>query len=181
MNKLEPVNVLLLDLDGTVRKSKTGKFIKNCDDIELYNEHVIPIMEFYKEKGFEIFAVSNQGGIAYGIKTYEQVQKEMSYTQKMCKGMFTEILFSPYDPAGTVPEYSIKTWTRKPDIGMMVFIADSLHKSGKCVDKLIMVGDRDEDEQFAKNITADFARSDFFFVDLEEHKKLYSFFMDEEY
>jgi histidinol phosphatase-like enzyme len=53
---------LCLDFDGTIRKSKSGTFIKDEKDIELM-PGIEKIIWMYRNMGFLIIGISNQGGV----------------------------------------------------------------------------------------------------------------------
>jgi hypothetical protein len=67
---------LVLDLDGTVRYSTAGNFIKSKADIALF-PGVEEKLWTYRDNGALILGVSNQGGLAFNLKTPEQENEEM--------------------------------------------------------------------------------------------------------
>lgn len=143
---------LFLDLDGTVRKSKSGEFIDGPKDIEL-----IPGMEDriweWKRKGYMIFGISNQGGIAYGIKTVKETNEEMVATTKLFKqSPFLSIKFSPHHPEGNTWPFCFRSLARKPYYGMLIDVERECFTKGIVLDldQSVFVGDRQEDEDVAK-------------------------------
>lgn len=158
--KLTPA--LCLDLDGTVRRSKTGGFIKDEDDIELM-EGIEKIIWLYRNMGYLIFGVSNQGGVAHGHKRPSHIEKEVDKTVSLFeRNPFHAIKSCYHMEDGKVEPYNHRSLCRKPDIGMLAIIEHEVWKYGYMVDwdKSIMVGDRPEDEELAKN-----ARIKFFHID----------------
>jgi len=152
--------VLYLDLDGTVRKGfdEIKRFVNSAEDVELFR--LMPERLYsYKQKGWRIVGVSNQGGIALGIVTYDNVASAMSETQKQARGMFDKIIFCQHHPDAKNPEYS-RCFCRKPRIGMLVLAQSYLNYEhpDECYPPhlALMVGDREEDRLCAENGGVDF-------------------------
>lgn len=156
---------LCLDFDGTIRRSKTGQtFIKDEYDIELM-PGVESIIMRYREMGWLILGISNQGGIAHGFKTVGQNEREMMTTLKMFKpNPFHIVKFCLHDGKGKIEPYNHRSLSRKPDIGMLVLMETELWELGYIADwdNSLFVGDRPEDEQCAKNAGIKFRHIDSF-------------------
>lgn len=162
---------LFLDFDGTVRFSKSGgKFIKDVADIAIF-EDVIPKLIEYKEKGFMIMGITNQGGAAFGYRTADQISDEIQVTLAAVVDAEGDPLFDAVEtcllhPGGTVPEFTADTIMRKPRPGMLVELE---HDAAQFFDtKLdwknsLMVGDRDEDRECAERGGVAFEWADIFF------------------
>lgn len=150
---------LCLDLDGTIRYSKSGKrFIQNDEDVALFDD-VQPKLKEYKDKGFIICGVSNQGGVAHGIKTVEDVGFEAAATlRQFDMPMFDFMVYCFFDARGNTPPFNIRSLGRKPDYGMLVICEFEVQKQGYLVDwdKSLFVGDRPEDQQCAQNARIEF-------------------------
>jgi len=148
------INALFLDLDGTVRKSKTGEeFIKDENDIMLM-PGIEEILHKYEDAGWIILGVSNQGGIAHGFKNLETMEKELYATVELFeKNPFWNIQVCPFEPNGSVEPYNHRSLARKPNIGMLCEAEKNAWIEGFIIDwdNSIMVGDRPEDEGLAKN------------------------------
>lgn len=155
------VPALCLDLDGTVRRSKRGEkeFINGPDDIELYPGVEEKIWE-YRDKGYLILGLTNQGGVAMGYKTVEQVQRELDATFALFtrseRGMgpfqLLETCFHMQDEKASFP-YNRRSLLRKPDIGMLVLMECEAFDAGFLIDwdNSLFVGDLPDDEGCAKN------------------------------
>lgn len=157
---------LCLDMDGTVRRSKSDHegFIKGPDDIEL-----IPGVEYiimsYKYIGYVIYGVSNQGGVAFGYKTPEDVIDENDMTRALFEHDPIEKVVVCYcHPDGTVEPYNNESMYRKPNTGMLAIVESEAIKKGVIVDwsDSLIVGDRPEDEQLAANAGVEFIHIDDF-------------------
>lgn len=164
--------ILCVDLDGTVRQSKSGKdFIKDENDIEAI-PGMTELLWKYKDEGYLICGVSNQGGVAFGYKTHAQNMNELTKTAKLFEREvkqiskkingkenkpyfeqpFITIKCSYYHPEGTVEPYCHKSLIRKPHYGMLVLIELEMFDQGFIVDwdNSLFVGDRPEDKQCAE-------------------------------
>lgn len=83
------MNILILDMDGTVRIKKGGTpgdikagFIASPEDQEII-PGAAQAIESYHQQGWLIVGASNQGGVAAGKKTLESCFKEQQYTLKL--------------------------------------------------------------------------------------------------
>jgi D-glycero-D-manno-heptose 1,7-bisphosphate phosphatase len=152
---MQLTKILCLDLDGTVRRSKSGKtFIEGPDDIELI-PGVLPLLKKYHCEGWILIAISNQGGVAHGFKTYVTMHKEFEVTYKLCWNngpLFFDMLAATADPRGKVEPHTFRSLCRKPDYGMLA-IAENKLLSDRIYpdwDNSLFIGDRPEDEECAK-------------------------------
>lgn len=161
--------LLVLDLDGTVRRSKSGKeFIQGPDDIE-----IIPgteeVLWQYAADDWLICGVTNQGGVAYGIRSMEQIQDELRAMAKLWdKGdpFQGRIQFCPFHPKGKETPFKMDSLCRKPHYGMLVLTEAMLYQRGILADwpNSMMVGDRMEDFQCAMAAGIDFKWAEEFFL-----------------
>lgn len=138
--------VAFIDLDGTVRQSKSEReFIAGTDDIE-----IIPgadeSLRLLRQAGFYLVAVTNQGGVAYGVKPWVRVEKENQVTNDLLNDVFDLVLACPFHEGGS-NEYAKKTLLRKPAIGMLAVAEWMAFIEGTALDlsRAIMIGDREED------------------------------------
>lgn len=145
---------LCLDLDGTVRHSKHTVFISEPDDIELYPTIESRILG-YKDNGYLIIAITNQGGAPHGFKTVEQVQAELDAMIELFKhgDPFDLVQICYFHPDGTEEPYNKRSLLRKPAYGMLAVAESQMLKKGVVIDwdNSLFVGDREEDEQVAAN------------------------------
>ena len=154
------VPVLYLDLDGTVRQGKDdalGRFVNGPEDVAVFPE-AVEMMRRWKAGGGRIIGVSNQGGIALGIVTYERVAAAMLETQRQAGGLFDKIVFCAHHPAAKLPEFA-RCWCRKPAPGLVIEGAlDVAAHFGEYYPPYmsLMVGDRPEDQECARLAGLDF-------------------------
>ena len=150
---------LCLDWDGTIRRHKEGKpFIDKASDIEL-----MPGIEekiwAYRDNGFLIIGISNQGGVAYGYKLPPEIDYERDVTLDLFeRNPFHVVKMCYHMESGSVEPYNHRSLMRKPDIGMLVMAEYDCYNAGYMIDweHSLFVGDRDEDQQCAENAKINF-------------------------
>ena len=140
---------LFVDLDGTVRSTKTGR----PHPVKLWDQRirsgVKEKLAEYKAKGYAIVAVTNQGGVAYGLLSEEDVVQINDYlSEKLLPETFDLILYCPYHPRGRVEKYKRDAECRKPKPGMAFEARDKLDLD---LGESLMVGDMSTDQEFADN------------------------------
>lgn len=131
---------LFLDLDGTIIKTKSGQtFPNNLDDWDII-EGILPRIRAYKEAGYYICIVTNQGGIEQGYITKEQFETKLERISKEIE---------QYIGIGVNSMWcgNMKSYFRKPNPGMAYQLALELELNLR---ESVMVGDMDSDEKFAK-------------------------------
>ena len=161
------VPVLCLDLDGTVRYNKNDPngFINKPEDIALYDGVEAKLWE-YRDKGYLILGISNQGGVAFGHKTPEVVDAEVDAMLDIFeRDPFDIVKCCLHHENGTKFPWNRRSLLRKPNIGMLVLMEMEAFKSGYLIDwdNSLFVGDRPEDEQCAKNAGIPFQWANEFF------------------
>jgi len=156
---------LVLDLDGTIRYSKSGEFINGPDDVALFDDVEKKLWE-YKNRGHLVFGVSNQGGVAFGLSSLKIVHAELDATLALFEdNPFNIIKFCCNHPDGTIHPYNTRSLLRKPDIGMLAILESASFENGFMIDwdHSLIVGDRAEDEEMAKRAGVNFAWANDFF------------------
>lgn len=148
------VNVLWIDLDGTVRhgKDELGFFADKPEQVELF-AGVTAILHLYKRAGWRIVGVSNQGGVAMGHLSFEAVVAMMRRTQELTGDVFDRIYSCVHHPDAPDPLLG-NCWCRKPRIGMLVDAGLSMSQQHDEIyppSRGLFVGDRPEDQQCAEN------------------------------
>ena len=159
--KERAVPVLYLDMDGTVRQGKDdalGRFVNGPEDVLVFGRAVLR-MRAWRESGGRIAGVSNQGGIALGLVTAEQVGRAMLETQRQVDGLFDLITWCKHHPSAKDPEMA-RCWCRKPSAGAVAEAANGLADRfpGEYYPSHLglFVGDRPEDEECARSAGLDF-------------------------
>jgi D-glycero-D-manno-heptose 1,7-bisphosphate phosphatase len=152
---------LLVDLDGTIRRSKSGKtFINDPEDQEPI-EGATGAIDHFDRRGWNIVGVTNQAGVAAGHKTLTGAIEEQRITLKLFPALKC-IYFCPdfeglkcyrVDPdLAALPHdrLSADGGFRKPDPGM-VRLALRQWLPADTGANVWMVGDRPEDGECAAN------------------------------
>lgn len=145
---------LLLDYDGTLRRTKSGeKYPRTPDDIELIPGRVEALRRHLAE-GYKLLGVSNQGAVAKGDLTVDDARACFDRTNQLL-GVDIEVAFCPHEPA------PISCWCRKPMPGMAVAFIEK-HKLDRA--QTIMVGDMTSDRTFAARSGVRFVEEARFFA-----------------
>lgn len=153
---------LIVDINNTINRNKNGKdFIDNSDSIEIIPGS-IEILTFFKNQGFFIIGCSNQGGIAFGFKTKDDVVEEMMTTMSLVgDSLIDDIFFNGCHKDGIpfeenrVDEYvnfSFRSLCRKPEIGLLALAEVCYFQNKKIIDwdSSIFLGDMWEDQECAR-------------------------------
>jgi D-glycero-D-manno-heptose 1,7-bisphosphate phosphatase len=151
------VPVLYLDIDGTVRwgKDELGRFVNTAEDVRVFDE-VPDLLQGYKAAGWRIIGVTNQGGIGLGYLDAPTCMLALAETNRQCYNVFDTITFCAHKPDEGCP-------CRKPKAGMVVDARQWLFQQyGEQYPMHIglFVGDREEDEECAKNAGLPFLSAD---------------------
>src|SRR5215208_4359012 len=107
-----------LDLDGVLNKNNPNIHPPELNWIEGAREAVRQL----NSADFFVFVVSNQGGIAHGLYTEQDVlalQTRIVRELAAIGGRIDGFRYCPYDTAGTIPAYTKKSDWRKPAPGMI--------------------------------------------------------------
>ena len=157
------VPVLYLDIDGTVRhgKDQLGRFVNGPEDVRVFDE-VPDLLEAYKDLGWRIVGISNQGGIALGHMTMRTCVLAMIETQKQCRQKFDKISWCSHHPDAKPLEFAV-CWCRKPRPGLIIETAMMLAEKNKEIyppHMGLFVGDRPEDRMCAENAGLRFMPAD---------------------
>jgi histidinol-phosphate phosphatase family protein len=139
---------LFLDVDGTLRKTKSGElFPRGPDDVE--------ILELWVNHGYTLFFVSNQSGVASGKLTSEAADAAFTRTIELLGLPVAEVMYCPH------PAFPVSCFCRKPLPGLGVSLIQR-HQLAR--EHLIMVGDMDSDQDFARALGAKYITAEEFFA-----------------
>ncbi|MFT3881928.1 MAG: aldo/keto reductase [Gemmatales bacterium] len=145
---------LLLDVDGTIRITKSGeKYPRSADDVELLPGRKEVLKKWIKD-GYQLFFISNQSGVSSGKVTTEQVEAAMARTIELLQLPVTEAIYCPHKA------FPVLCFCRKPLPGLGVYL---MRKHRLAKEHLTVVGDLGSDEQFAKAIGAKYVDVNEFF------------------
>lgn len=146
---MKEVPVLYCDIDGTIRwgKDEMGKFVNTSEDVRVFDE-VPELLQGYKNLGWRIIGITNQGGIGLGYMSEETCLEALAETQKQSGNAFDKIVFCPHKPDEGCE-------CRKPKAGMVMkaqqWLFANCDGESYPMELGVFVGDRPEDEQCAYN------------------------------
>ena len=128
---------LFLDRDGVINHDP-GDYTKNLSEFTILPT-VMEALTLAKEAGFEVVLITNQGGLAKGLYTHEDVADIHAHLVRVCEENGTPILdifYSPHHPS------TGKSLSRKPG-SLMVERACAKHQLDPA--RSWMVGDKQRD------------------------------------
>ena len=136
------IKALFLDRDGVINKD--SRYPHKPEHIE-FCDGIFSLCKKALEKGYEIFVMTNQAGIAKGFFT----EKDLIELHKWMGEEFAKqgipiraFYYCPYHKNGTVTEYRMDSDLRKPRPGMF---QKAVQEHGIDISKSLMVGDKESD------------------------------------
>lgn len=160
-------NLLLIDRDGTLTQNKVrpGDYINDPAELELI-PGVLERLRAYRDDGWEIAILSNQGGIEKGFVSLDKAIAGMKRTMSLTQGLIEWAWFAPaaYPSRGSSAIRvgvvdGFESWNactdfaehgyRKPCIGLALAAITWFRIQPK--DQILYVGDRPEDGAMAIN------------------------------
>ena len=136
--------ILFVDRDGTLIEEPADFQIDAYEKLR-FVRNVIPAMLKLRDAGFEFVIVTNQDGLgtdAYPRESFDGPNDLMLQVFESQGIVFREVLVDGSWPADNAP-------TRKPGLGL---VQHYLRDRGIDLDRSAMVGDRETDLQFARNL-----------------------------
>ena len=135
---------LFLDRDGTLHKD--SGFLARFEDFQVI-EGVEEALHLAQKKGYRLFGVSNQSGVARGYFPLETVRNLNEKIQEFfrLRGInLEEIAFCPHHPEGKVEPFNRECECRKPKPGMLLDLAN---RYGLDLGRSFMAGDNLRDAE----------------------------------
>jgi len=135
------MKAVFFDRDGVLNK-ELGKYVVHHTEWEL-NSWVVPFMHALGRAGYNFFIATNQGGIARGLYTQNDlfdIHAKLVNTLSAQGIAFKEIFYCPHHP-----NYS-KCLCRKPD---SLMLEKAIAKYGVDVERSFMIGDTERDWEAA--------------------------------
>jgi imidazoleglycerol-phosphate dehydratase/histidinol-phosphatase len=139
-----PRPILFVDRDGTLVCEPPDHQVDRCDKLRLV-DGVIPALLRLRDAGYDFVMVTNQDGLgtpAFPREDFEAPQRMMLDLFASQGIVFREVLVDTTLPSDNAP-------TRKPGIGLVTHL---LRDRGIDWPRSAMVGDRDTDMAFARNL-----------------------------
>jgi imidazoleglycerol-phosphate dehydratase/histidinol-phosphatase len=138
------MNVVFLDRDGTIIVEPPDEQIDSLEKLELI-PGVIEGLRSLRDRGFELVLVTNQDGLGtdrFPQSSFDAPQKKLLGILQGEGITFSEIFICPHTPADQCS-------CRKPKIGL---VANYLSEKAFDLQRTFVIGDRETDVQFGKNI-----------------------------
>jgi D-glycero-D-manno-heptose 1,7-bisphosphate phosphatase len=113
-----PRRAVFLDRDGVINNH--GDYVNSVAEFELIDGSAAAIRRL-NEAGLPVYVITNQGGIAFGYLTEEELAEihDLMHTLLAAEGAHVDgVYWCPYHPRGTVPPYNRESPDRKPGSGM---------------------------------------------------------------
>lgn len=133
---------IFLDRDGVLTNNQHHYYIWKSDQLE-FVDGVFENLQLLQKKGFKLFIVSNQGGIARGLYSKDEVLKlhnELNATFRKNDIAIAEILFCPHHDSKE------KCLCRKPE---PLMIEKLIAKYNLNPNESVMIGDNESDMEAA--------------------------------
>lgn len=142
------MKAVFFDRDGTLNVDKS--YLYKIEELEWMPE-ALEALAYLAGKGYLLFVVTNQSGIARGYYTLEQLQLLHGYmaaTAAAAGAAIEKFYYCPHLQEGCVPKYSISCTCRKPQPGMLLqcFREYDIDKAAS-----FMIGDGQRDVECAQN------------------------------
>ncbi|MBA6339038.1 MULTISPECIES: D-glycero-beta-D-manno-heptose 1,7-bisphosphate 7-phosphatase [unclassified Colwellia] len=138
---------LFLDRDGIINVDHGYVYKKEAFE---FVEDIFTVCLDAHNKGYEIFVITNQSGIARGKYTVEQFNQLTLWMVKQFKSkgiVIADVYHCPHHPDKGVGEYKVACDCRKPEPGMILSAAK---KHDIDLAKSIFIGDKVSDMQAAE-------------------------------
>ncbi len=142
--------ILFIDRDGTIIREPADEQIDSFEKLQFVPGAISSLAFLRQHTDFLFVMVSNQDGLgtdAFPEHTFWPVQNFILQTLEGEGVTFDEILIDTHFPTDNAP-------TRKPATGL---VEKYLHDAQYDIAGSYVIGDRDSDRQFAKNIGCKFA------------------------
>ena len=136
---MEKRPALFLDRDGIINED--FGYVGSKEKVK-FIEGVFPLIQLFKEKGWWIFVITNQAGVArrfFSEKDVVSLHKWMASEMKKRGAEVDGWFYCPFHPKGEEPLLKRKSLFRKPNPGMLLSAAEkySIH-----LEKSLMIGDK---------------------------------------
>ena len=133
---------VFFDRDGVLNVDKD--YLHEIEELE-WVEGAKEAVVYLTKKGYTIFVVTNQSGIARGYYTVDamhRLHEHMAKELAAAGGKVTKFYYCPHLPNGKVPEYAVECDCRKPKPGLLI---QAMTEYAIDKDKSFLIGDKRRD------------------------------------
>lgn len=113
------IRCIFLDRDGTI-----------CEDMDYLDDYrkmvifpfAIDAVKIMKEKGFKVFVITNQSGVARGKFSIDEAERQKKYVINFFREKSITIdgyFYCPHHKEGIIPEFAVECECRKPKVGLL--------------------------------------------------------------
>ncbi len=141
--------VIFLDRDGTICEDQD--YLDDWRKMKIF-PYAFEALNILKDKGYQIYVVSNQSGVARGKFSIDEAESQREYVLGYFnreRVVINDYLYCPHHKDGIIEEFSIDCDCRKPNMGLAKRAVD-IHLIDK--ERSYMVGDKLIDVEFGKNL-----------------------------
>lgn len=141
------IKALFLDRDGIINVDHG--YVHKSKDFE-FIDGIFELCQLATEKGYQLFVITNQSGIARGYYSVEQFQSLSAWmVDEFANQNVTieEVFFCPHHPSKAVNDFASDCDCRKPKPGMIV---QAQSKYNIDLAQSVFIGDKVSDMQAAK-------------------------------
>lgn len=139
---------LFLDRDGIINIDHG--YVYKISQFE-FMEGIFDLCNAAQSKGYDIYVVTNQSGIArgyYNINDFNELTAWMLDKFEENKIHIKDVYFCPHHPHKGINEFNKECLCRKPAPGMMIRASEQYDVD---LDKSILIGDKPSDMEAAQN------------------------------
>ena len=150
----------IFDVDGTLVTTKSGaRFRKGADDWMWLPGRIEKLAEL-KAQCEQLAVATNQGGCAYGRKGMDETSLQNTLALMCDQGLIDHLFVCYNHPDGKLEQYRVDDFDRKPKPGMLF---KAMLAARVTAPETVFIGDREEDEQAARNAGIAFVHAGQFF------------------
>jgi D-glycero-D-manno-heptose 1,7-bisphosphate phosphatase len=142
-----PRPALFLDRDGVINVDRN--YVYSVEDFE-WIEGAVETIRTFNARGWWVFVVTNQSGIARGYYTEEQMEGLHAWlnTELAARNArIDRIYHCPYHEDGTIERYRRDSYDRKPRPGMLI---QAMTDFPVIKERSFLIGDKPADLEAAK-------------------------------
>lgn len=141
--------IVFLDRDGTI--CEDSNYLADWRKMKIF-DYSFEAVKIINEKGYDVYVITNQAGVAKGKFTLEEAENQKNYVLNFFnrdKILIKNYLYCPHHKDGIIKEFTLECNCRKPATGMIekVLNIDEIDKKNTYV-----VGDKMIDIQLALNL-----------------------------